>query len=89
MHRCQYNKTWSNQDKFLAGNLNLHNVKTMLPSHNNIYFFATIFLASTFQTEKSKVQLLLDIRQLSDTAKTSRCFGYLPSFHIVTLICKY
>ena len=35
MHRCQYNKTWSNQDKFPAGNLNWHNVKTMLPSHNN------------------------------------------------------
>ena len=28
MHRCQYNKTWSNQDKFPAGNLNWQNVKT-------------------------------------------------------------
>ena len=35
MHRCQYNKTWSNQDMFPAGNFNWHNMKTMLPSHNN------------------------------------------------------
>ena len=45
MHRCQYNKTWSNQDKSPAGNLNWHNVKTMLPSHYNIEYSSLHYFA--------------------------------------------
>ena len=74
MHRCQYNKTWSNQDKFPAGNLNWHNVKTMLPSHNNNEEFRGQFY------QRDYVQLLSQqgsLRAAIPLANSRYLFGFI------------
>ena len=66
MHICQYNKTWSNQDKFPAGNSNWHNVKTMPLSHNNT-------LASKFRY----LNISIDINSLNPKRGAQKRFKRL------------